>query len=157
MHLVYDYARPREIVWRALTDPSLVPLWTSTGRGGRPEGFEPEVGTSFRLVGKPFPGWDGIVRCEVLEVTAPSHLRYSWRNKEHDDATIVTCTLEETGEGTRLTWDHTGFHGVGGAFLSLLLTRVRRTMLSRGLPAVLSDMDASGQLSAQSTLRPRET
>ena len=96
------------------------------------------------------------MRCEVLELTAPSHLRYSWRNKEDDDPTFVTYALEETGEGTRLTWDHTGFHGVGGTFLSLLLSRVRRTMLSRGLPAVLNDLDASGRLSAASTLRPRE-
>jgi len=50
------YPRPRWIVWKALTDPALVPLWTSTGRGGRPEGFVPEIGNRLRFVGKPFPG-----------------------------------------------------------------------------------------------------
>jgi uncharacterized protein YndB with AHSA1/START domain len=48
--IVRDYPYPVITVWRALTDPALVPLWTSTGRGGRPEGFKPEVGTKFRLI-----------------------------------------------------------------------------------------------------------
>ena len=51
--VVRHYPHPVEVVWRALTDPDLVPRWTSTGRGGRPEGFAPVVGTRFRFVAKP--------------------------------------------------------------------------------------------------------
>jgi uncharacterized protein YndB with AHSA1/START domain len=58
---------------------------TSTGQGGRPEGFKPEVGTQFKFIGKPFPRWDGIVRCEVLRVDRPALLPYSWRNKPDDE------------------------------------------------------------------------
>ena len=94
-HVVREYPKPLPIVWKTLTDPELVPLWTSTGQGGRPEGFTPEVGTKFRYVGKPFPGWDGIVRCKVLALDAPRLLRYDWRNKESDDPTVVTNRLEE--------------------------------------------------------------
>jgi uncharacterized protein YndB with AHSA1/START domain len=140
MHIVRDYPYPVTTVWRALTDPALVPRWTSTGRGGRPEGFKTEVGTKFRFVGQPFPGWDGIVRCEVLEVREPTLLRYDWRNKETDQPTIVTSLLAAIPGGTRLTWDHTGFQGIEGAFMSRLLGRVRRTMLSEGLPPVLADI-----------------
>jgi uncharacterized protein YndB with AHSA1/START domain len=143
--IVREYPRPRPVVWRALTDPALVPRWTSTGRGGRPEGFAPEVGTRFRFVGRPFPGWDGVVRCEVLAAEEPSLLSFDWRNQESDEPSVVTYRLEETATGTRLTYRHTGFRGVGGFFMSRLLGRVRRTMLSEGLPAVLDDLPPVGR------------
>jgi uncharacterized protein YndB with AHSA1/START domain len=38
IHIVNPYPHPPEKVWRALTDPDLVSLWTSTGKGGRPVG-----------------------------------------------------------------------------------------------------------------------
>jgi uncharacterized protein YndB with AHSA1/START domain len=143
-HVVREYPSPLPIVWKALTDPALVPLWTSSGQGGRPEGFSPVVGTKFCYIGKPFPGWDGIVRCEVLAVEPPRLLRYDWRNKESDKPTVVTNRLEETAGGTRLTWDHTGFRGIEGAFMAWLLGRVRRKMLSEGLPGALQDLDEHG-------------
>lgn len=143
--IVREYPRPRPVVWRALTDPALVPRWTSTGRGGRPEGFAPEVGTRFRFVGRPFPGWDGVVRCQVLAAEEPSLLSFDWRNQESDEPSVVTYRLEETATGTRLTYRHTGFRGVGGFFMSRLLGRVRRTMLSEGLPAVLDDLPSTGR------------
>jgi uncharacterized protein YndB with AHSA1/START domain len=156
MKIVRDYPQPRQIVWRALTDPALVPLWTSTGQGGRPEGFRTEVGTRFRYIGKPFPGWDGIVRCEVLAVDEPRLLRYDWRNKETDEPTVVTNVLEDLpGGGTRLTWEHTGFRGVEGMVMSKLLGRVRRKMLTEGLPAVLDDLDQDGNLRPGSAARPK--
>jgi uncharacterized protein YndB with AHSA1/START domain len=154
-HVVREYPQPVPIVWKALTDPALVPLWTSTGQGGRPEGFKPEVGAKFRFIGKPFPGWDGIVRCEVLAVDELRLLRYDWRNKESDEPTVVTNLLEEAPGGTRLTWDHTGFRGIEGLFMERLLGRVRRKMLSSGLPAVLNDLDEHGHLRPGSQLRPK--
>jgi uncharacterized protein YndB with AHSA1/START domain len=156
MKIVRDYRQAPAVVWRALTDPTLVPLWTSTGQGGRPEGFTTEVGTKFRYIGKPFPGWDGIVHCEVLAVEEPRLLRYSWRNKETDEPTFVTNVLEALPDGgTRLTWEHTGFRGIEGAFMSRLLARVRRKMLNEGLPTLLDDLDAQGNLQPNSTLRPK--
>jgi uncharacterized protein YndB with AHSA1/START domain len=157
MRLVHEYGRSRPIVWKALTDPELVPLWTSTGQGGRPEDFKTEAGTRFRYIGKPFPGWDGIVRCEVLAVDEPALLRYDWRNKETDKPTVVTNVLEELpGGGTRLIWEHTGFRGVEGLVMSWLLGRVRRKMLAEGLPAVLANLDVHGNLRLGSALHPRD-
>jgi uncharacterized protein YndB with AHSA1/START domain len=144
--IVEEYDRPVAVVWKVLTDPELVPLWTSTGQGGRPEGFRAEVGATFRFVGKPFPGWDGIVRCEVLVAEVPHRLSYTWRNKEADDPTVVSYLLDETPSGTRLTWSHIGFHGVEGFFMSRLLGRVRRKMLTDGIPAALSLLDDDGSL-----------
>jgi uncharacterized protein YndB with AHSA1/START domain len=141
IHIVRDYPHAAEKVWRALTDPALVPLWTSTGRGGKPVGFAPVVGTKFRFVAKPVPGWSGVVECEVLEVREPSLLRYTWRGGKGDDLTTVTNTLEPIAGGTRFTWDHTGFTGVGGFLVSRVLKRVRTRMLALGLASVLDQLD----------------
>jgi uncharacterized protein YndB with AHSA1/START domain len=136
-----EYPHAVAKVWRALTDPALIPLWTSTGKGGRPVGFLPVVGTKFQFVAKPMPGWGGVVACEVLEVDEPSLLRYSWLGDEKDDVTLVTYRLEPLHSGTRLVWEHTGFTGIGGFVVSKVLARVLRTMLDVGLPAVLDDID----------------
>jgi uncharacterized protein YndB with AHSA1/START domain len=142
IRIVRDYPHPPAQVWRAVTDPALIPLWTKTGAGGRPEGFTPTPGTKFRLVARPKPGWNGVVECEVLEVRAPSLLRYSWTGDIGGDVTEVTYRLEPHGDGTRFYYEHTGFTGVGGVFMAKLLGHVRRKMLTVGLPAVLDDLAA---------------
>jgi uncharacterized protein YndB with AHSA1/START domain len=38
IRIVRDYPHPPEKVWRALTDPALIPRWTATGAGGRAGG-----------------------------------------------------------------------------------------------------------------------
>ena len=149
IRIVRDYPHPPAKVWRAVTDPALVPLWTATGQGGRPEGFSPVVGNRFRFVAKPNRFWRGIVDCEVLEVRAPSLLRYSWVGDEGGAATYVTYRLEPWAGGTRFTYEHTGFTGVGGFVMAkLVLGPVRTRMLSVGLPAVLDDLADDGTLRA---------
>ena len=155
IRIVRDYAYPVTRVWRALTDSDLVPLWTATGAGGRPEGFAPVPGTRFRFVAKPKPGWNGIVNCEVIEAREPTLLRYTWTDDAGGDTTVVTYRLEPAGDGTRFTYEHTGFTGIGGLFMAQMLGRVRRKMLSDGLPAVLADMGDDGRLRPGSTLRAR--
>ena|SRR5271166_5436940 len=143
-------------VWHAVTDPALVPLWTATGRGGRPEGFSPVAGTRFRFIGKPVPGWRGIVDCEVLEAEEPSLLRYAWVGDEGGEATQVTYRIEPDPGGTRFTYEHTGFTGLGGFLTAkLVLGPVRKKMLDVGLPAVLADVDDDGILRPGSTLTPK--
>jgi uncharacterized protein YndB with AHSA1/START domain len=151
-HITREYPHPVEKLWHALTDPELVPLWTSTGRGGRPEGFSAEVGAHFRFVGKPVPGWNGIVECEVLEVDPPFTLRHSWKGDEREPS-VVTWRIEPTESGSRLTYDHTGFKGIDGIIMSnLVLGPIRRRMLEHGLPAVLDAIDESGRLRPDANL-----
>ena len=140
IQIVRDYTYPVATVWRALTDPELIPRWTSTGAGGRPEGFSTSVGTRFRFVAKPKPSWNGIVSCVVLEVQEPTLLRYSWQHDGGGEITEVTYRLEPHAGGTRFTYDHTGFSGIGGFAMSWLLGNVRRKMLTVGLPAVLAEI-----------------
>jgi uncharacterized protein YndB with AHSA1/START domain len=147
--IVQDYPHPPSKVWRALTDPEVIPRWTSTGRGGRPVGFSTVVGTRFQFVARPMAGWDGIVRCEMLEAVEPSLLRYTWVGGEGDDVTTVTCRLDAHDSGTRLTFEHTGFTGIGGFFVSKVLASARKKMLRVGLPAVLDDMSAHSSAAAK--------
>jgi uncharacterized protein YndB with AHSA1/START domain len=140
IHIVNEYPHPIEKVWRALTDPALIARWTKEGLGGRAEGFSAVAGTKFRFVAKPQPWWRGFVECEVMEVRMPSLLRYSWVGDEGDTPSLVTYQLESIAGGTRFTFDHTGFSGIGGFMVSRVLRRVRRKMLAVGLPTVLNDL-----------------
>jgi uncharacterized protein YndB with AHSA1/START domain len=94
---------PPEKVWRALTDPGLLASWLM------PNDFEPRPGHQFTFRTDPVPahGFDGIVRCEVLELVAPERLRISWAGGGID--TTVTWRLVPEGAGTRLFLDHEGF------------------------------------------------
>jgi len=152
IHIVRDYPHPPAKVWRAVTDPDLIPLWTATGQGARPVGFAPVAGTKFQFVAKPVPGWRGIVDCEVLEVREPSLLRFSWAGEEGGNPTYVTYHIELHDGGTRFTYDHTGFTGPGGFFMAKLLGSVRKKMLTAGLPAVLDNLDDTGTLHTTGTL-----
>jgi uncharacterized protein YndB with AHSA1/START domain len=145
IHIVKHYPYDVRTVWTALTEPDLIPRWTATGAGGRTVGFDTTVGTKFQFVAKPKPGWDGVVNCEVIEAAEPTLLRYTWTDNAGGDDTVVAYRLEPEGPGgtaTRLTYDHTGFTGVGGFFMARLLGRVRRKMLSVGLPPVLDSIAA---------------
>jgi uncharacterized protein YndB with AHSA1/START domain len=151
IRIVRDYPHPPSKVWRALTDPALLALW-----GMRPEGYAAVAGTRFRFVAKPQPGWRGFVECEVLEAREPSVLRYSWVGDEKGDTTEVTYTLEPHEGGTRLTFKHTGFTGIGGFVLSkLMMGPGWRKMLSVAFVAVLADMGDDGKLRPGSTLKPK--
>jgi uncharacterized protein YndB with AHSA1/START domain len=144
--IVTDYPHLPHKVWRALTDPKLIPLWTTTGKGGRPVGFATEIGTKFQFVAKAMPGWDGVVECQVIECVEGSRLRYTWLGDEGDDLTTVSYQLEPNGSGTRFTWEHTGFTGVGGFVVCSVLKSVRRKMLEVGLRRLLGELDDEGKL-----------
>ncbi len=149
IRIVKDYPHPPATVWRAVTDPAVIPLWTATGAGGRPEGFSATVGTKFQFIAKPKLGWSGVVDCEVLEVSELSLLRYSWTGGDGGDRTEVLYRLEPQAGGTRFSYQHTGFTGVGGIFMAKLLGHVRRKMLNVGRPAVLDDLDEAGRRDSQ--------
>ena len=136
--VVREYPYSVDEVWLVMTDPTYVGQWTTTGQGGRPEGFAATAGTKFRFVGKPTMGWRGIVDCEVVEVDAPVLLRYTWQGDENGAITTVTYRLQATSTGTEFTWDHTGFSGLQGMMMSKLLGNVRRKMLTDGVPPVLA-------------------
>jgi uncharacterized protein YndB with AHSA1/START domain len=98
----FDLRHPPEMVWRALTDPSLLAEWLLPMVGPRLA-----AGAVFTLQAPPQPGWDGLVNCRVLEIERHRRLSYSWVVGEID--TVVTFSLEPTAAGTRLSLLQSGF------------------------------------------------
>jgi uncharacterized protein YndB with AHSA1/START domain len=148
VRIVRDYPHPPSKVWRVLTEPALMALW-----GMRPEGYQSLVGTRFKLIGEPNKHWRGFVECVVLEVREPSKLRYSWVGDDNGSETIVSYTLEALPAGTRLRFEHGGFRGLNGLFMTqLIMGPGWRKTLRTELPAVLEEIDEAGQLRAGSKL-----
>ena len=89
-------------VWRALTDPSLLAEWLlpTTGLALTP-------GTQFTFNAEPQPGWDGVVRCRLVEIDEPSRLTMTWVVGDID--TVVTFRLTPTSTGTLLSIVQSGF------------------------------------------------
>ena len=103
----FDFHHSPEKVWRALTDPVLLTEWLLPVVE-----LELEPGAAFTLKTQPYPGWDGIVNCRMLEIEAPKKLSYTWvvgdTGEFHLD-TVVTFTLTPTASGTRLSLVQSGF------------------------------------------------
>lgn len=77
----------------------------------------PVVGHEFTFKAPPMHDWDGVVRCEVLEVVENERLAYSWRGGPSVSRidTVVTFTLAKTASGgTRLVLEHSGFRAQDG-------------------------------------------
>jgi uncharacterized protein YndB with AHSA1/START domain len=96
-------SHPPAKVWRALTDPERLARWLM------PNDFQPVVGHRFTFRTTPVPGhgFDGVVHCEVLQVSFQELLVYRWRASPLD--TTVTWRLVPEGAGTRLFLEHSGF------------------------------------------------
>jgi uncharacterized protein YndB with AHSA1/START domain len=105
IHQEYDLPYPPAKVWRALTDPELLGQWLMS------TDMDAAVGNSFTFRMEPSQWWDGIVHCEVLELEQEKRLSYTWRSGPESSPldTVVTWTLTPTGQGTRLSLEHTGF------------------------------------------------
>jgi uncharacterized protein YndB with AHSA1/START domain len=98
-----DLQHPPEKVWRALTDPKLLADWLMPVVD-----FKLEPGAAFMFKTQPYPGWDGTVSCQLLEIEPQRKLRYTWTVPFLD--TVVTFTLTPTASGTRLTLVQSGFN-----------------------------------------------
>ena len=98
----FDLQHPPEKVWRALTDPALLSEWLLPAIG-----FKLEPGAEFMFKTQPYPGWDGTVNCQLVEIEPQRKLSYKWTVPFLD--TVVTFSLAPTGSGTRLSLVQSGF------------------------------------------------
>lgn len=106
-----DFRHPPETIWRMLTTSDLIGRWMMV-----PTGFEPVEGTRFTFQTTPAGAWDGVIRCQVLEVIPNERLVHSWTGGHEANAgygsrldTVITWTLVATETGTRLRLVHSGF------------------------------------------------
>jgi len=89
-------------VWRALTDPVLLAEWLLPVIE-----FKLEPGAAFTFKTQPYPGWDGVVNCRMLEIETHRKLSYAWTVPFLE--TVVTFTLTPTEAGTHLSMVQSGF------------------------------------------------
>lgn len=89
----------------------------------------------------------------MLEVRERELLRYTWVGAEGETPSHVLYRLEPTPEGARFTYHHTGFTGIGGFAMATMLGRVRTRMLTVGVPNLLAELDETGALRPDTTLR----
>lgn len=102
--LEFDLSHPPHKVWRALTDPELLAQWLLPAVE-----FKLEPGAAFAFKTQPYPGWDGVVSCRMLEIEAQRKLSYSWVVGDMALNTVVTFTLTPTASGTHLSLVQAGF------------------------------------------------
>ncbi|MFO0650698.1 MAG: SRPBCC domain-containing protein [Polyangiales bacterium] len=136
--IVYEatYAHPREAVWRALTTSELLAAWLMAN-----DLREARVGHTFRFTDRPRPFWNGVCSCEVLVADAPSRFELAWGTDAPGTATRASWTLAATPDGgTRLTFCHSGLHGVMGWLMKLGMSKGWRRMVERSIPFVLDEM-----------------
>jgi uncharacterized protein YndB with AHSA1/START domain len=100
----FDLHHLPEKVWRALTDPALLTEWLLPVVE-----LKLEPGAAFSFKTQPYPGWDGIVKCRMLEIEAHRKLSYTWVVGDMEIDTVVTFTLTPTASGTRLSLVQSGF------------------------------------------------
>lgn len=102
--LTTTYDHSVEDVWEALTNKDAMSEWLM------PCNIEPIVGNHFQFKTKSYPGFNGIVNCEVLEVVKHQKLSFSWSGGSLKN-TIVTFELKPNGTKTDLYFEHSGFEG----------------------------------------------
>lgn len=100
-----EYDFPIAEIWKALTEKDAVSEWLM------PCDIEPIIGHKFQFKSKSFPGFDGTINCEVLEVIENELLSFSWRGGPLKH-TIVSFRLEENNGKTLLNFEHSGFQGL---------------------------------------------
>lgn len=99
------FSQPPEKVWAAIANRDALAEWMY------PNDFEPQVGHRFAFQVPPNPQvkFEGLtVRCEVLTCEPPTRLEFSWSAAALVD-TRVSFLLEPTDDGTRLSFEHSGF------------------------------------------------
>jgi uncharacterized protein YndB with AHSA1/START domain len=101
-----------EAIWKALTTGELIGRWLQM----TPTGFEAVKGKQFTYQTTAAGAWDGVIRCQVLEVIPQQRLVYSWKGGHESNVgygslldTVVTWTLQKIERGTRLRMVHSGF------------------------------------------------
>jgi uncharacterized protein YndB with AHSA1/START domain len=111
--IVVDEVFPHapETIWKTLTTGELIGRWLM-----EPKGFEPVEGKRFTFQTRPAGAWDGIIRCQVLEVMPNERLVYGWKGGHEGNVgygsrldTVVTWILSKVENGTRLRLVHSGF------------------------------------------------
>ncbi len=114
---------PREVVFRAWTDPEALKRWWVPVEGMSVPAAEVDLrpGGRYRFTMRNAKGEDVHLSGVYREVRPPERLVYTWRWEGSEDETLVTVDFEATGGTTLLHLTHEQFrddavrdrHGIG--------------------------------------------
>ncbi|HVE53131.1 MAG TPA: SRPBCC domain-containing protein [Ramlibacter sp.] len=103
---------PPRAVWKTLTTPELIGQWISMPLAG----FEPARGKRFTFQTTPAGAWDGLIRCQIVDLREGERLSYTWESGDEANVgygsrldTLVSWDLRRTPQGTQLGLTHSGF------------------------------------------------
>lgn len=132
--LTKEYDFPIADLWGALTDKEALSAWLM------PCNFEPEIGYEFEFRTKPYPGFDGITKCKVLEIKENELLSFSWSGSSLKNTTVIFRLTELPNNKTKLDFEHTGFEGFVNSVLvrRILANGWKNKILTVYLPKYLS-------------------
>lgn len=103
--LVYErtFAAPRDLVWKAHTDPELIPRWWGPhGHTTRVEAMDVRPGGKWRYVSVDADGNEFAFYGDYLEVVPPERIRWTFMFDVEDvgpQGGPETLTLEDLGDG----------------------------------------------------------
>ena len=98
------YPYPPERVWQVLTDRHALAVWMMDND------FQPKLGHKFRFHSCPLPGFTTTINCEVVELEAPLHLAFTWKEASTAELSLVIWTLTPVAGGTQLHLQHQEYH-----------------------------------------------
>lgn len=100
-----QYPFPIEKVWNAISTSEALSEWLM------PNDFRLEKDYEFTFQTKPQPGFDGKVKCKIIDFQEPTKLVYTWQGGPLKKPTTVSFFLKAKKEGTLLSFSHSGFEG----------------------------------------------
>ena len=113
-----EFAAPRELVFKAWTDPAMLAVWFCPEGCDQPFGrFDPRVGGSYRvcLRGKE-SGTEWWMQGEFLEISPPERIvmTHVWDDVDRRPATdsVITVRFEARGARTRMVFHQVRFASV---------------------------------------------
>jgi len=123
------YSHNIQKVWEAITNKEALSNWLMETTD-----FSIQENTQFQFKTKPQGNFDGIINCQILAVTPPKTLVYSWDHKSFNNPTTVTWELHPINEEeTILILSHSGFEGVGGWITKQILRMGWKKLLTKEL------------------------
>jgi uncharacterized protein YndB with AHSA1/START domain len=127
---VYPYTV--DTVWRAIASAEALSEWLM------PTDFSLAIGQEFVFHTKPQPGFDGLVRCRIVDFVVPTKLQYTWQGGPMKKPTLVSFELSPVPEGTKLLFRHSGFEGfINQYIVRFVLEAGWKKLLSKKINAYL--------------------
>ena len=129
---------PQEAVWRYLTEPDLLAAWLMRND------FRAAPDAEFSFYSPPRAGWDGQVRCRLVELDPPARIAFTWETGDVGAETLVTIALAPAGEATRLELTHANWAGARGDVVEHVTRHAAGWEDHLALLASQGEEDASG-------------